>query len=48
MLPPQVSTALNALSSVSSAETGAAAALATGLSGGAVNPGLGQVLDLSV
>jgi hypothetical protein len=50
-LPPQVSTALAALSSSLNSEAAVATALLGGGTGGgsagAVNPGLGQVVDLS-
>lgn len=46
-LPPQVATAMAALSSALTSQAAAATQLLQGGSGGAVNPGLGQVVDLS-
>lgn len=46
-VPPQVSMALQALSSTLQAEQAVATALLGGGTAGASNPGLGQIVDLS-
>lgn len=46
-VPPQVSMALQALSSSLQAEEAVSSALLGGATAGATNPGLGQIVDLS-